>query len=37
MDFIENIKKPIHNELQEFNAIYSTVLDSDNKLLVDLL
>ncbi len=36
MDFIENIKKPIHNELQEFNAIYSTVLDSDNKLLEDV-
>ncbi len=33
MSFIENIKRPITAEMQEFEKIFSIVLDSDNQLL----
>ena len=33
MSFIESIKQPIAAEMQEFENIYSTVLDNDNWLL----
>lgn len=36
MNYIEKIKSPILAEMQEFEKIYSEILDSDNKLLEDV-
>lgn len=33
MSFIENIRRPIFEEMQEFDRLYSEVLSSDNELL----
>ncbi|HHT21946.1 MAG TPA: polyprenyl synthetase family protein [Bacteroidales bacterium] len=36
MSFIEKIKSPIRDEMQEFDKVYNAVLDSDNPLLNDV-
>lgn len=36
MNFIEKIKNPIQDEVQEFEKVYYAVLDSDNPLLNDV-
>ncbi len=36
MSFIEKIKQPIHAEMQEFENVFNTVLNSDNTLLTSV-